>query len=182
MGVLDGAGRESPVLHLPVKVLYMSWRELSKLDAPDGRDYVAPYLSLVGRVRAGPDASPGAIIEPPFHVLSDAHVLIVEDEPTVTVSYGLGELLSHVLTTLAVDVASLGSLGSLHPVLADPVSILAAVDRALVVAASFSHPCPLLHESAPKGQLLGLRPASLSFEDAPPAFRPRYARWCCRRH
>src|SRR5918997_130114 len=29
MGVLDGAGREPPILHLTVKMLYVSWRELS---------------------------------------------------------------------------------------------------------------------------------------------------------
>ena len=64
MGVLDSAGRESPILHITVKVLYVSWRELSELDASDSRDYVAGYLSFVRGVCAGPDASSDAIAEP----------------------------------------------------------------------------------------------------------------------
>ena len=105
MGVLDGAGRDPPILHLTVKVLYVSWRELSELDAPDGRDDVAPYLSLVGGVCAGPDTSPDAVVEPPIQALSDTYVLVIDNEPAVTVGYGLGELLPDVFAALDVDVA-----------------------------------------------------------------------------
>src|SRR5215203_632424 len=181
MGVLDSASREPPILHLTVKMLYVSRRELSELDAPDGRDDVAPYLSLVGGVCAGPDASPDAVVEPPIQALPNTHVLVIEDEPAVPVGYGLGELLPNLFAALAIDVASLGSLGSLHPVLADPVSILAAVDRTLVVATPLRHPYHPFNESAQKGQPLGLRPASSPSEDAPPACRPLCARSCCRR-
>src|SRR5829696_8349128 len=139
MGVLDSASREPPILHLTIKMLYVSRRELSELDAPDGRDDVAPYLSLVGGVCAGPDASPDAVVEPPIQALPDTYVLIVEDEPAVSVGYGFGELLTDLLAALAVDVAGFPTRSGLYPVLSDPVSILAAVDRALVVAAPFGH-------------------------------------------
>src|SRR5215203_23050 len=139
MGVLDGAGREPPILHLTVKMLYVSWRELSELDAPDGRDDVAPYLSLVGGVCAGPNASPDTVVEPPIQVLPDTYVLVIEDAPAVSVGYGFGELLTDLFAALAIDVAGFPTRSGLYPVLSDPVSILAAVDRALVVAAPFSH-------------------------------------------
>jgi hypothetical protein len=70
-------------------MLYVSWRELSELDAPDGRDDIAPYLSLVGGVCAGPNTSPDAVVEPPIQALPDTYVLVIEDEPAVSVSYGL---------------------------------------------------------------------------------------------
>src|SRR5215207_9759067 len=139
MGVLDGAGREPPILHLTVKMLYVSWRELSELDAPDGRDDLASYLSLVGGVRAGPNASPDAVVEPPIQALPDTYVLVIEDEPAVPVGYGFGELLSNLFATLAIDVARFPTRSGLYPVLADPVSVFAAVYRALVIAAPFSH-------------------------------------------
>jgi hypothetical protein len=66
MGVLDGAGRGVPFLHLPVKALYVSGCELSELDVPDSREYVAPHLSLVRGERAGPDASFDAVLKPTF--------------------------------------------------------------------------------------------------------------------
>src|SRR3712207_2938407 len=139
MGVLDGSGREPPVLHLTVKVLYVSGCELSKLDAPESRDYVAPYLSLVRSVCAGPDASPDAIVEPPFHELPNAHVLVIEDEPAVPVGYGSSQLLPDLFAALAVDVASFPACSGFYPVLADPVAVFAAVDRALVIAAPLRH-------------------------------------------
>ena len=64
-------------------------------------------------MRAGPDASPDAVVEPPFQVLPDAHVLVVEDEPAVTIGNGLGELLANVLTALAVNVAGYPARSSL---------------------------------------------------------------------
>jgi len=113
-------------LHLTVKVLYVSWRELSELDAPDGRDYVAPYLSLVGTAGAGPDASPDAVIEPPMQILPDAHVLIVEDEAAITVRYGPGQLFPDFFAAFAVNVAGFPARSGLYPVLADPVTVFAA--------------------------------------------------------
>jgi len=65
MRVSDGASREFAILHLPIKVLYVSGRKLFELDVPDSWDYVASYLALVGGVSAGLDASSDAIIEPP---------------------------------------------------------------------------------------------------------------------
>jgi hypothetical protein len=85
-------------------MLYVSWRELSELDAPDGRDDLASYLSLVGGVCAGPDASPDAVVEPPIQALPDTYVLVIEDEPAVPVGYGFGELLTDLLTALAIYV------------------------------------------------------------------------------
>ena len=57
MRILDGAGREPPILHLTVKALYVSRRELSELDVSASRHYVASYLSLVRGLRAGLYAS-----------------------------------------------------------------------------------------------------------------------------
>src|SRR5829696_9649796 len=181
MGVLDGAGRKPPILHLTVEVLYVSWRELSELDAPNGRDDVAPYLSLVGGVCAGSDTSPDAVVEPPIQALPDTYVLVIDDEPTVPVSYGLGELLADLFAALAIDVAGFPTRSGLYSVLADPVSILAAVDRALIVAAPLRHTYHPFNESTLKGQPLGLPPASSQSGDALPACRPLCARWCCRR-
>jgi acetyl esterase/lipase len=96
---------EPPILHLTVKMLYMSRRELSEFDAPDGRDDVAPYLSLVGGVCAGPYASPDAVVEPPIQALPDTYVLVIEDEPAVPIGYGFGELLTDLLAALTVYVA-----------------------------------------------------------------------------
>ena len=45
MSILDSAGREYPILHFTAKVLHVSWRELSELDAPNSWDCVAPYLT-----------------------------------------------------------------------------------------------------------------------------------------
>jgi hypothetical protein len=86
-------------------MLYVSWRELSELDAPDGRDDIAPYLSLVGGVCAGPNTSPDAVVEPPIQALPDTYVLVIEDEPAVSVGYGFGELLTDLLAALAINVA-----------------------------------------------------------------------------
>ena len=139
MCVLDGAGREPPILHLTVKVLYVSWRELSELNAPDGRDDVASYLSLVGGVCAGPNTSPCAVVEPPFQALPDTYVLVIDDEPAVPVGYGFGELLPDLFAALAVDVAGFPTRSGLYSVLANLVAVFAAVDRALIVATPFSH-------------------------------------------
>src|SRR5919112_1361217 len=166
MGVLDGAGRKPPILHLTVKELYVSWRELSELNAPDGRDDVASYLSLVGGVCAGPNTSPCAVVEPPFQALPDTYVLVIDDEPAVPVGYGFGELLSDLFASLAVDVAGFPTRSGLYSVLANLVAILAAVDRAPVVGAPLRHPYHPFNESAPKGQPPVLRLASVPSSDA----------------
>src|SRR5919199_585768 len=94
MGVLDGAGRESPILHLPVKVLYVSWREHFELNSPQSRDYVAPCLALVRGVRAGPNASSNRSLKPLLQTHLDRQASSVENEPAIPVRYRLYELLT----------------------------------------------------------------------------------------
>jgi hypothetical protein len=81
---------------------------------------VNPHELLVAFPGSLAHRIPYGVVEPTVQVLADGYVTCVVDQPAVAISYGLGELLSYVLTTLAVDVADLGSLGSLALYAGDP--------------------------------------------------------------
>src|SRR5215208_591178 len=139
VGVLDGAGGQASILHLPVQPLHVHGAQLPKLNLAQGWFQVASHLLPIGFVRACPDAALHAVPKPPIEVLAHGQVLGIEEEPTVSVGEGLVELLGYLLARLAVDGLALGSRCSLDRVAGHVEPILAASNRALAVAALTHH-------------------------------------------
>src|SRR5215217_5022507 len=66
-------------------------------------------------------------VEPPIEIIAHSQRARIEDHACVSIGHGLRQLPCHLLTSLAVDVSTL----PIDLVLANPPTVLAAVDAAL---------------------------------------------------
>ena len=95
------------------------------------------FVALTG---TRPHRAPQGVCKPPIQVLPERKVTNIRDESTAPGGYGLGELLCDCRPSLAVDVAILRPLGSVHRVLSYPATILAPVDTTFAVSSLPTHP------------------------------------------